>query len=770
MFLKFILSMNIVWKYIKNILMDIVQGVCSNKSQMEFEMGRIIGSCNEHEEDSNSRNAHKKSYHRHTNHQIAQLEGFFKECPHPDENQRRLLGRELGLDPKQVKFWFQNKRTQTKAQHERADNNVLRAENERIQCENIAIREALRNVICPACGGPPFGQEERQHSLQKLQLENAQLKEEHEKVSNLLAKYTGKPLSEIERLTSGIPSSAESSFDLQPPALRQGSSSSLNMENAKMNQFHNNHHFRGIIEMERGLMVETAAGAMDELIKLIRIDQPLWTRASSSSATTDHGDGRGYTLHRDSYNKIFPQRDTTNHFPCPSSARFESSKHSGMVAMNAAQLVDIFLDSNKWVDLFTTIITKARTIEVLEKGDSGNRHAALQMMYEQMHVLSPHVPSREFYFLRHCQQFEVGSWAIVDVSYEISRESNSCSRCWKFPSGCIIQDMSNGCSKVSWVEHVQVDDKIQTHRLYRDVVCNNTAYGAERWIVSLERMIERFTYCSKVIDSNVPAFHEFGGVISLAEGKKSITKLGHRMVKSFCGMLGMSGKMDFPHLSEVNNSGVRVSVRKSTAPGQPFGIIVSAATSLWLPLPHLTLFDFFTQHKSRLQWDVLSNGHPIHEIAHIPTGANPKNCISILRPFIPSENSILMVQESYVDALGSFVIYAPIDVPTLNIAISGENSSNIPILPSGIIICGDGRTEHSSTGTANVEALTSNSSNTTNASSSVGSLLTVAFQILVSNPLSSKQLINMDSVATVNTLISSTVQKIKSSLSCSTQE
>lgn len=63
-------------------------------------------------------------------------------------------------------------------QTERADNSALRAENSRIQCENYAIREALKNVICPACGGPPFGEEDRQQSLQKLHLENAQLKEE----------------------------------------------------------------------------------------------------------------------------------------------------------------------------------------------------------------------------------------------------------------------------------------------------------------------------------------------------------------------------------------------------------------------------------------------------------------------------------------------------------------------------------------------------------------------------------------------------------------
>lgn len=39
---------------------------------------------------------------------------FFKECPHPDDKQRKDLGRRLTLEPLQVKFWFQNKRTQMK--------------------------------------------------------------------------------------------------------------------------------------------------------------------------------------------------------------------------------------------------------------------------------------------------------------------------------------------------------------------------------------------------------------------------------------------------------------------------------------------------------------------------------------------------------------------------------------------------------------------------------------------------------------------------------
>lgn len=78
-------------------------------------------------------------------------------------------------------------------------------------------------------------------------------------------------------------------------------------------------------------------------------------------------------------------------------------------------------------------------------------------------------------------------------------------------------------------------------------------------------------------------------------------RLAHRMVKLFCASLSMSGKLDFPQLSEVTNSGVRVSVRKSIEQGQPAGMIVSAATSLWLPIPPQSVFNFFKDEKMRVQ-------------------------------------------------------------------------------------------------------------------------------------------------------------------------
>ncbi|KAL5811896.1 hypothetical protein ACOSQ3_026846 [Xanthoceras sorbifolium] len=713
---------------------------------MDFQMGSGGNGSNSGDEETSNASSRKEkmSYQRHTAQQIQVLEAFFKECPHPDENQRRHLGRELGLDPKQIKFWFQNKRTQAKAQIERADNSALRAVNERIHSENVAIREALQNVICPSCGGPPFGEEERQRNLEKLRLENAYLKEEHEKVSNFLAKYIGKP---IEALMPGIGSST---LDVQPPTFSVPNTFAApgTSDSTIGTQYPN----KPLSEIEKEIMAQTVTSARDELIRLVRVNEPFWVKSSNSEGK--------YVIHHDSYEQIFPR---VSHFKTPN-ARIESSKDSGIVSMNGLQLVDMFLDADKWVNIFPTIVNEAKTIHVLEAGMPGNRNGCFLLMHQQMHILSPLVPMREFYFLRYCQQLELGLWVIVDVSYDWAKLENedypSISLAWKLPSGCMIQDLANGCSNVTWVEHVEVDDKIQTHRLYRDLICGSTsAYGAERWIVTLQRMCEKFAF----VMMEPPHTHDLGGVITSAKSRKSLMKLSHRMVKNFSGILSMSGKLDFPQLSEVNNSGVRICVRKTSDSGQPNGIVVSAATSLWLPLPPEIVFNFFRDVKMRTKWDVLCNANPVHEIASISNGAHPGNCLSILRQFIPAENNIVMLQESCIDSLGSMVIYAPVDIPSMNQALSGRDSLRIPILPSGFIISSDGRAETtgaSSTICANPGRYSGRGGYI------IGSLLTVAFQILVSSPTPPRDL-NMESVATVHTLISSTVQRIKAALNCS---
>ena len=118
---------------------------------------------------------------------------------------------------------------------------------------------------------------------------------------------------------------------------------------------------------------------------------------------------------------------------------------------------------------------------------------------------------------------------------------------------------------------------------------------------------------------------------------------------------------------------------------------------------------------------------------------------------------MLILQESCIDSSGSLVVFCPVDLPAINVAMSGEDPTYIPLLPSGFTISPDGHPDQG-------DGASTSSSAHGNMGRSGGSLITVAFQILVSSLPSAK--LNLESVTTVNNLIGTTVQQIKAALNC----
>ena len=100
------------------------------------------------------------------------------------------------------------------------------------------------------------------------------------------------------------------------------------------------------------------------------------------------------------------------------------------------------------------------------------------------------------------------------------------------------------------------------------------------------------------------------------------------------------------------------------------------------------------------------------------------------------------------------MVYTPLDLPALNMAMSGQDTSYIPILPSGFAVSPDG-SKNNQIPELKVEG---------GGGGGGGSLITVGFQIMVSSLQSGK--LNMESMETVNNLISSTVHHIKTTLNC----
>ncbi|KAJ4816331.1 Homeobox leucine zipper protein [Rhynchospora pubera] len=707
-------------------------------------------SSDELEPPGNSRKR-KKRYHRHTPQQIQELEALFKECPHPDEKQRAELSKRLCLENRQVKFWFQNRRTQMKMQMERHENTLLRQENDKLRAENMSIREAMRNPICNHCGGPAMLGEvslEEQH----LRMENARLKDELTRVCALAGKLLGKPVSSMSTpLSLPMPNS---SLDLSV------GTNNFASPLPTLNDFPNNASSplgtvitptRGAVatamvgvdkSLERSMLLELALAAMDELVKMAQMEEPLWIPCLEGGKAT-----LNYEEYLCSFNRCIGVK--------PVGFVSEATRETGVVIINSMALVETLMDSARWSEMFSCMIASATTIEVLSSGMGGSRNGALQLMHAELQVLSPLVPIRDVNFLRFCKQLAEGCWAVVDVSIDGIRENASAladnMKCRRLPSGCLVQELPNGYCKVTWVEHAEYEE-VAVHQLYRPILRSGLGLGAHRWLATLQRQCE----CLSILMSSSAPTTDTTTIT--ASGRRSMLKLAQRMTDNFCAGVCASSAHKWSKLVGAGNVGedVKVMTRQSVdEPGEPPGVVLSAATSVWVPVAPQRLFDFLRDERLRSEWDILSNGGPMQEMAHIAKGQHHGNSVSLLRASAVNSNqsSMLILQETCTDPSGSMVVYAPVDIPAMHLVMSGGDSTYVALLPSGFAILPDGPgISGSTTATGDGETKVG------------GSLLTVAFQILVNSQPTAK--LTVESVETVNNLISCTIQKIKAALNC----
>ncbi|KAK8289020.1 hypothetical protein V6Z12_D07G163200 [Gossypium hirsutum] len=627
-----------------------------------------------------------------------------------------------------------------KTQLERHENSLLRQENDKLRAENMSIREAMRNPICTNCGGPAIIGDlslEEEH----LRIENARLKDELDRVCALASKFLGRPLSSLA--TSIAPPLPNSNLELGVGSNGFGGlSTTLPLGPDFGGGVSNSLPVVPPNGVERSMFLELALAAMDELVKMSQTDEPLWIRSLEV--------GREI-LNHDEYSRMFT--------PCigikPAGFLTEASRQTGVVIINSLALVETLMDSNRWAEMFPCMIARTSTTDVISSGMGGTRNGAIQLMHAELQLLSPLVPVREVNFLRFCRQHAEGVWAVVDVSIDTLRETSGAPttyvKCRRLPSGCVVQDMPNGYSKVTWVEHVEYDES-QIHHLYRPLLSSGIGFGAQRWVAALRRQCE----CLAILMSSTVPTGDHTAIT--ASGRRSMLKLAQRMTGNFCAGVCASTVHKWNKLNVGNvDEDVRVMTRKSVDnPGEPPGIVLSAATSVWLPVSPQRLFDFLRDERLRSEWDILSNGGPMQEIAHIAKGQDHGNCVSLLRSSAMNANqsSMLILQETCMDAGGSLVVYAPVDIPAMQVVMSGGDSAYVALLPSGFAIIPDGPGSPGPT--------TSNGNGDSHMVG--GSLLTVAFQILVNSLPTAK--LTVESVETVNNLISCTVQKIKAALQC----
>ncbi|CAA0819918.1 Homeobox-leucine zipper protein HDG2, partial [Striga hermonthica] len=610
---------------------------------------------------------------------------FFKECPHPDERQRADLSLELGMEPMQVKFWFQNKRTQIKTQHEHKENTLLRTENEKLRAENMRYREVLSNASCPTCGGPTPIRETSFHE-QQLRNENARLREEIDQISSM-SKY-------VPNAVGNFRSTLIAS----------------NLRRTNPNQ----------IEGSKTVMVELVTAAMEELMRIAQLGEPLWVPTMDRNTTLSLNEQE----YLRSFSRVFG--------PKPNGFKSEASRETVVVAMSSAKVIEILMDVEQWSNVFSAVVSRGINLQVISPGVGGSYNEAIHMINAEFQVPSPLVPTRESYFVRYCRQDVEGTWVVADVSLDqLLQPPIPFVSCRRRPSGCLVQQMPNEHSKVTWVEHVEVKER-SGESIYKPLITAGLAYGAKRWVAILDAHSQRAAKAAEIPPPHLNCL-ELGS-------RKGMLIIAERMVTRFCRGVNASNGNSWSTLSGNANDAVRVLSRKNVDdPTMPFGIHLSVATSLWLPVPPKIVFDFLRDHQNRKQWDILSNGGEFKEVMQIGTGNELGNCISVYQ-VKGGSGEVTMLQESRMDPTASYVVYAPIEKMV--------DPSSMPLLPSGFAILPDGPTvgRHSSSQPAH----------------SGGSLLTISLQVLLNSAPNAK--LSMVSFSVAGKLISSTVDKIKHAL------
>ncbi|KAL8160214.1 hypothetical protein V2J09_001751 [Rumex salicifolius] len=652
----------------------------------------------------------RKKYNRHTTFQIQELEGFFKKCPHPDERQRTELGRKLGMDSKQVKFWFQNRRTQMKTQLERHENVLLKQEFDKLKMENMALKEYIFKPLCKECGGDAVQISIDEH---RLRMDNAQLKQELIRVCEIAENLLGKPVSEM--VSSFYKPQLGLSVGESSSGLTSGGSHCL--AGPELEDLTDMPPSMCVVfnDYEKSSYLQVAIAAMDELIALAQNDSPYWLRSLDGNVEVFN--------HGEYVNKFNPYGMSSPGFT------FEASRDCGAVIINSLELIDTLMHPGRWVDMFPCMVGKASIISVLSTGFDGTHDGELLLLEAEMLFPSPFIPMRRLRFIRYCKKYSEGAWAVVDISVEPLQEGNAdiTKRCRRLPSGfCILQDVTNSFSVVTCVEHAEYDHRV-VHSLYRPLVQSGFGFGAHRWLATLQRQCE------------YAAYHPASGITPLESsigitphGKKSLLRLSRRIINEFCA--GVCASPEATKWKPLNLGDMtpnlqfmtRVSMDKN---GEVSGMILSFSTALLMPLPRHQVFDFLRNGQLRGHWDMLANEGPMEETVRITKSINAAN------------------SETWDDKANSVVVYSTVDVSSLTQVMGGGDPRIVNLCPSGLVITDTfmGPDDGSS---VNV----------------VSSLLTLGFQTTMStSPTTS---LTLDSIETVKEVMAQTIDKLKKALHC----
>ncbi|KAF5727972.1 hypothetical protein HS088_TW21G00112 [Tripterygium wilfordii] len=450
-------------------------------------------------------------------------------------------------------------------------------------------------------------------------------------------------------------------------------------------------------DTHRKKVAETVLEAMEELREMALLGAPLWINCPENSGME--------SLNRVEYLQNFCSTDATMEeimkmVEVPSMTSLDGRNDELPNGGQQSQLPPLEQDDLKTEASRETGFVRMSPVNLVE--------LLMDVMSAEFHIPTALVSSRECHFARYCKQLDCATWGVVDVSLEDF--TFPLLRYKRKPSGCLIQETLNGGSKVTWVEHVQANNR-SIHSIFEPIISSGFAFSAQRWVATLVRHCERI---SALTTATNPLSND-GGKSLPKEGRESLLKLAERLTRTFCVEVNASTENIWKPLCVKGAQDIKVMIKNSiNIPGKPPITTIIFTTSLQLPSPPKRVFDFLRDEKSRSKWDLLSRDNTIEEVAHIiTTSKNPENRVSIIQvDACRNRVATLYLQESFTDPTGSYIVYAPMDIRAMSMILNGGNADSVFVLPSGFAVLPD-------------RAITANGKE-----EECGSLLTIAYHIV----------------------------------------
>ncbi|CAN6209961.1 unnamed protein product [Urochloa humidicola] len=643
-------------------------------------------------------------------HQVQELIAAYEQCTHPDAKTREEIAARLGLHPKQVKIWFQNRRCQMPKKAQVKENEQIQKDNSSLQSENQALRQAMMTQSCITCGGKTLPSNPLSEK-QRLLIENGRLKDEY--------------LRATAAQSNAIHNSA---FAGPAPPLIISSGA------------------------DRDALRRHADASMEQFLVLATKGEPVWI------PNTD-GDILDYNYGATMSSFLFGLR--------PKGFAMEATRDTAMVWGTATELVGILMDTARWSEMFPGIVASVTAGDFVSTGIFASCDRQIQLMNAELWVQSPRVPNRTVNILRFSKLVDEKQWPVMDVSVDgiLGQDVTTPARymgCRLLPSGCLIEDMSNGYCKVTWIVLAEYDEA-NMPMMFKPLFLAGQALGARRWLASLQRQRE---YAAALHSSRDPGNNN--------TAKTGILKLAQQMMASFYTVV--SGPFTQTQATSSINEWVgsigtgierldvtvrMVTLKKaSIVAGEPDTVFLNATTTLWLrSTPPESVFGYLRNEQLRGEWDILANGAPVELLDYTATGYPGGNAVSVLRSncIDATNNKILILQEMRTDASGSLVVYAPIGEESMYAAMKSGDNTSLSFLPSGFAILPDGRDKaRHALATAPSTSRAPASSNNTG-----GSLLTMAYQVVLPSSPPADNNLTSSAFDEVGKFICHVIEKIK---------